>query len=317
MTQLTPMKRTSLSGQIADIDLKLLRIFKTVVECGGFSAAEVELNIGRSAISRQMSDLETRLDMHLCQRGRSGFQLTDHGRLVYEATQELLVDLEKFRANVNAVHSRLIGELTLGLTDNMLTDPNSPVVNVLGTFHQQEPEVKINLQVAAPNEVERAVIEGRFNMGIVPQHHDLPGLTYYDLYDETSLFYCGRNHPLFDVPSDHLNIDTVSQHDFIAPGYTHSVMLKEQFPQLKASATSYQVEGIATLILSGQYIGFLPKHYASLWSDQQLMRALLPDILNYQVPFKIIVRRDSRPNLLREALLQAFKHPDTSTTGYA
>ena len=60
-----PAKPTSLSGQLADIDLKLLRVFKTVVECGGFSAAEVELNIGRSAISRQMSDLETRLDIHL------------------------------------------------------------------------------------------------------------------------------------------------------------------------------------------------------------------------------------------------------------
>ncbi|GGK56077.1 LysR family transcriptional regulator [Amphritea balenae] len=304
------MKRSSLSGQIADIDLKLLRIFKTVVECGGFSAAEVELNIGRSAISRQMSDLETRLDMHLCQRGRSGFQLTEHGRLVYEATQELLVDLEKFRANVNAVHSRLIGELTLGLTDNMLTDPNSPVVDVLGAFHQQEPEVKINLQVAAPNEVERAVIEGRFNIGIVPQHHELPGLEYYDLYHETSLFYCGHNHPLFNTPAARLSLNTISQYDFIAPGYTHSVMLKEQFPQLKACATSYQVEGIATLILSGQYVGFLPKHYAALWHDKQLIRALLPDTLSYQVPFKIIVRRDSRPNLLRLALLKAFKESD-------
>ncbi|MGY8871643.1 MAG: LysR substrate-binding domain-containing protein [Pseudomonadales bacterium] len=304
------MKRSSLSGQIADIDLKLLRIFKTVVECGGFSAAEVELNIGRSAISRQMSDLEARLDMHLCQRGRSGFQLTDHGRLIYEAIQELVIDLEKFRANVNAVHSHLIGEVTLGLTDNMLTDPNSPVVEILGAFHQQEPGVKINLQVAAPNEVERAVIEGRFNIGIIPQHHDLSGLEYYDLYDETSLFYCGHNHPLFNVPDDQVNIDTISQYDFIAPGYTHLVMLKKQFPQLKASATSYQVEGIATLILSGQYVGFLPKHYAVLWSDKQLMRALLPQTLNYKVPFKVIVQPDSRPNMLRKTLLNAFKKYD-------
>ena len=300
------MKRTSLSGQIADIDLKLLRVFKTVVECGGFSAAEVELNIGRSAISRQMSDLETRLDMHLCLRGRSGFQLTEHGRLVYNATQELLVDLEKFRANVNAVHSRLVGELTLGLTDNMLTDTNSPVVDVLGKFHQQEPEVKINLQVASPNEVERAVIEGRANLGIVPQHHTLPGLEYHDLHHETSLFYCAQRHPLFDCPASEISIARISEHDFIAPGYTHSVLLKEQFPQLNAAATSFQVEGIATLILSGQYVGFLPDHYAALWVDKGLMRALLPETLSYQVPFRIIVRRDARPNLLRAALLAAF-----------
>ena len=59
-------------AQIADLDLKLLKLFKTVVECGGFAAAETELNISRSTISIHMSKLEARLGLSLCQRGRSG-----------------------------------------------------------------------------------------------------------------------------------------------------------------------------------------------------------------------------------------------------
>lgn len=300
------MKRMSLSGQVSDLDLKLLRVFKTVVECGGFSAAEVELNIGRSAISRLMSDLETRLDMHLCQRGRSGFQLTDHGQLVYDSTQELLVDLEKFRANINAAHSRLVGELTLGLTDNMVSDPNSRIIEVLGQFHQQEPEVKISLRVAAPNEVERAVIEGRANIGVIPYHHQLPGLEYHDLHTETSQLYCGARHPLFVLSDEEVDQQQMQDYDFIVPGYAHTMRLKGQFPDLKATATSYQVEGIATLILSGQYLGFLPRHYAAQWADRQQMRALMTETLNYQVPFKVITRRDAQPNLLRSAFQQAL-----------
>src|SRR5262245_43366815 len=35
----------ALLGQLSDMDLRLLRVFKTVVECGGLSAAELELNI--------------------------------------------------------------------------------------------------------------------------------------------------------------------------------------------------------------------------------------------------------------------------------
>lgn len=306
------MKRMSLSGQVSDLDLKLLRVFKTVVECNGFSAAEVELNIGRSAISRLMSDLETRLDMHLCQRGRSGFQLTDHGQLVYDATQELLVDLERFRANINIAHSRLVGELTLGLTDNMVTDPNSPIIEVLGQFHQNEPEVKINLRVAAPNEVERAVIEGRVNLGVIPYHHQLPGLDYHDLHQETSQLYCGARHPLFALPDHEIDMQLMRDYDFIVPGYAHSMLLNENFPELKATAISYQVEGIVTLILSGQYIGFLPSHYAAQWADKQQLRALQPDTLHYQVPFKVITRRDAQPNLLRSAFLQALCGPEAS-----
>ncbi|MDU1797383.1 MAG: HTH-type transcriptional activator BauR, partial [Pseudomonas aeruginosa] len=87
-------------GQVSDFDIRLLRIFKTIVECGSFSAAESTLGLSRSAISLHMGDLEKRLGMRLCQRGRAGFALTDEGREVYRATQTLLAALEGFRAEV-------------------------------------------------------------------------------------------------------------------------------------------------------------------------------------------------------------------------
>lgn len=39
-------------GQVSAMDLRLLRVFKSVVECGGMAAAELELNIGISTVSR-------------------------------------------------------------------------------------------------------------------------------------------------------------------------------------------------------------------------------------------------------------------------
>ena len=38
-------------GQLGDYEIKQLKIFKTVVECGGFAAAETRLNISRPTIS--------------------------------------------------------------------------------------------------------------------------------------------------------------------------------------------------------------------------------------------------------------------------
>ena len=46
------MIKKALLGQISDTEIRLLRIFKTVVECGGLTAAELEVDIGRSTISR-------------------------------------------------------------------------------------------------------------------------------------------------------------------------------------------------------------------------------------------------------------------------
>jgi hypothetical protein len=40
-----------LPRQLGDTHIRLLRIFKMVIESGGFAAAEIELNISRPAIS--------------------------------------------------------------------------------------------------------------------------------------------------------------------------------------------------------------------------------------------------------------------------
>ena len=67
-----PAVRPHTLAQVSDFDVRLLKLFRSVVECGGFAAAEGALGIGRSAISQQMADLEQRLGLRLCQRGRAG-----------------------------------------------------------------------------------------------------------------------------------------------------------------------------------------------------------------------------------------------------
>ena len=66
------VKKKAVLGQISDTDIRLLRVFRSVVECGGMAAAELELNISTSTISRHIKDLETRLGLTLCRRGRGG-----------------------------------------------------------------------------------------------------------------------------------------------------------------------------------------------------------------------------------------------------
>ena len=70
---------------IQQADIRLLRVFQTIVHAGGIAAAEMVLNVGRSTISRQLSDLELRLGIKLCDRGPGGFALTEEGTRVFEA----------------------------------------------------------------------------------------------------------------------------------------------------------------------------------------------------------------------------------------
>ena len=171
--------------QLQDVDLKLLRVFMTVVRCGGFSAAQATLNVSQSTISEQMTTLETRLGLKLCERGRSGFRLTEHGVATYEAAQRLQVAVESFCVDTDALKKHISGKLYLGIIDNTVTDSASPLPNALQAFVSRGHDVHLDVYVGTPAELEERVLDGRLHIAVghFPLH--VPGLTYTDLYCRT------------------------------------------------------------------------------------------------------------------------------------
>ena len=82
--------------QISDVEISQLKVFKAVVTNGGFSAAQLELGLSRSTISGKMTELETRLGLSLCRRGRGGFFLTTDGQRIFEQTENQFFVLKSF-----------------------------------------------------------------------------------------------------------------------------------------------------------------------------------------------------------------------------
>ncbi len=108
------MNKTSIIPKpIAEYDLRLLRIFASVVENGGFSNAEAALGITRSTISIHMSNLEERMKLTLCLRGRGGFSLTEDGQTVYRAVINLFESLNDFSFLIGTLSKELSGELVI------------------------------------------------------------------------------------------------------------------------------------------------------------------------------------------------------------
>ncbi|PWC32028.1 LysR family transcriptional regulator [Azospirillum sp. TSO22-1] len=301
-------KKARALAAVNDTDIRLLRVFRTVVECGGFSAAEVELNISRAAISLHMADLEKRLGLRLCRRGRAGFLLTDDGKLAYEAALRLLAGLESFRSEINAAHGRLRGELNIGITDNLVTLPQMRVTNALRALKRAGPEVRVNIRMIPPNEVERGVLDGRLHVGVVPARSALPGLAGFPLYREESRLYCGRGHPLFDASVGEMTRAAVEAADAIAPTRAQPPPEAADLQQaLNTTATATDREGVAFLILTGCYVGFLPTHYARQWVERGAMRELLPDTHRYSLEFHAVTKKGTQPNLVLERFLDLLK----------
>src|SRR5690606_39992402 len=176
-------------ARVSDVELRLLRVFQAVAQYGSFAAAESALGISSSAISLHMSELEKRLGMRLCQRGRAGFALTDQGREVLRASAAMMAAIEDFRSEINQLHQRLRGELNIGLMNNLVTQPRMRITAALRKLRRQSDEVHINISMSTPGEIERGLFDGRVHVGALPMTNRLSGLDYHPLYDERSLLY--------------------------------------------------------------------------------------------------------------------------------
>jgi len=288
-------KSRALLGQLSDMDLRLLKVFKSVVECGGMAAAELELNIGTSTVSRHIKDLETRLALVLCRRGRAGFALTADGQQVYDQTLRLLASVDAFRSGIDDIHHRLGGQLNVAVFDKTATNPQAHLGEAVARFCEAAPEVQLNLHVASISAIERGIIDGGFQVGIIPSHRNSRSLAYVDLFGETMQLYCGPSHPLFTGSHAGLTWEKLRAHAFAGLGYHSPNMELSHRAQLRRKATGFDQEAIATLILSGKFLGFLPDHYADTFGQRGLMRVISPKRFNYTCRFVSLVRKSPVP----------------------
>lgn len=300
------MTRKALLGRISDVDIRLLRVFRAVAACGGVSAAELELNIGRSTISRHLTDLELRLGVKLCDRGPAGFALTIEGEQVLEASSRLVAAINDFQTRVDEVHQRLSGRLAIALFDKPVSNPGARLSDTITDFDEIAPEAVIEIHKEPVNVIESGLLSGRFDLGIIPTHRPSASLDYFPLYSEQMYLYCARGHSLFGRSDSGIRQAEVQRHKYAGIGFHSPNMMVSHRLSLTRSADVFDEEALAALILSGRYLGFLPDHYAEDFVERGEMWRLRPDIYHYQSDHAAIVRRSPRPSRLVKVFLDCL-----------
>lgn len=294
-------------GQISDYELKHLQVFKAVVECGGFSAAETTLNISRSTISLHISNLESRLNVVLCRRGRGGFALTDEGAIIYRMTQKLMDNLSEFRNTVNNLNRSLTGQLRVVLSDHICLDPRCGFTELVQAYSQQAPQVLLRTDMASMAEIERRVLNDEADIGFIPYHRELEGLDYLQLYSDRCYLYCASSHELAGRSDNDISDQEIRKAAATHAGLKPHEEVNQQLLDLNLAATAYFYDVRLSLILSGHYIGFLPEYYAHPYVEAGQLQALKPNNRFYTLGVAAVSRKTSRPHKPRELFWQLLQ----------
>ena len=293
-------------GQIGDYEIKQLKIFKTVADCGGFSAAETELNISRSTISIHISNLESRLHLTLCRRGRAGFSLTEEGQVVYDATVKLLGELDHFRNTINSLDDKLSGSLTVLFSDTISLDARAGIPAVFRHFSEVASEVYLTSEVAKMTEIERQILSEEADIGFIPYHRSLDGLEYQSIFTDNCYLYCSNDCPLFDLADSELSDDIIDGFPAVYAGMKSQENINGHLTNMNIKATAYNYDSRLALLLSGRYIGFLPESYAQSYVDAGKLKCLAPQQRFYSSEIMAITKKTTTVSRVRTLFIKTL-----------
>lgn len=276
---------------VRDSDISLLRVFVAVAESGGIAAAQARLNTAPSTISTQLSDLETRLGLRLCQRGRAGFALTREGRLVLNSAYRLLTDLGRFTAEVAATQDQISGTLRILIVDGISDNADLRLPDAIRSLRRDYPLLHLDIALADPDAIGPAILKGEADVALAWLPLVLPSLSVEVLFHEEEIICCGRGHPLFDRAPDDLTIADLEGADWARELFHTARPLPFARPPVSTATTNF-IEGLLHLVLAGTHIAYLPRASVRRWIEAGQVRPLLPGAFTARLPISLVSRSD-------------------------
>ena len=300
---------------IDDLDIRLLKLFLVIADTGGFSAAQYQLNMHQSSISKKMSDLETRLGMSLCQRGRGGFKLTCDGLKVYEASKQLLSHIDDFQQKINDIRNVSSGSVSIAFTDNLATNKNCHIQMAISHFCRKYSKVDIYSHIYDSAMIEQSLLDNKVEIGITSPEVFKSSLKYTYLFNEQQYLYCTPSHPILALKRT-VSLEDIMQHPIVDRGLAHPVTpLSHVSEQIYKSKTT-SMEATAHMILSGYFIGYLPEHYARIWAERdEMVKIPAAEEAEYQAKFYLTVNEKQDLSCAAKALASAILEAHEVSSG--
>ncbi|MEZ5816988.1 MAG: LysR substrate-binding domain-containing protein [Hyphomicrobiaceae bacterium] len=228
-----------------------------------FKRAAERCNTTQPTLSEQLKALETRLDVVLVERSRSRVVVTPIGNQIVEIARRMLSDAADIRMLASSGGRELSGLLRLGLPPTI-----GPYLlpHVLPALHKAYPSLKLYVRESLPEELPRALEDGRLDLVITLL--PVPG----GELESAALF----REPLFlTVAADHAlaGRDVVRKEDLrgqdvlaLGPGHQlHEAVLSlctEFGARLRYDFEGTSLDTLREMVVMGLGITFLPGLYA-------------------------------------------------------
>jgi DNA-binding transcriptional LysR family regulator len=187
----------------ASMDWDKLKVFHAAAEAGSFTHAGERLGLSQSAVSRQVSSLESELSVSLFHRHARGLILTEQGELLYRTAHDVFMKLEAARTKLTDSRERPNGELKISTTPGIGVHWLTPR---LGEFLDLYPDIQVML-ITSDEELDLAMREA--DVAIRLRQPTQPDLIQRKLFSVHFHAYASPEYlKRFGTPKNHEDLDS-------------------------------------------------------------------------------------------------------------
>jgi molybdate transport repressor ModE-like protein len=145
-------------------DTTRMRLLVEIDRHGSVSAAAAAIGIGQPSASQHLRLLETAAGQRLVERNGRGSRLTEAGQVLAARAAQALSMLDAAEEELGALAGLQTGTIHLGAS----TAPGVYLLpDTLGCFRRSYPGVKVEVEIAASDEILRRLLAGRVQLALV------------------------------------------------------------------------------------------------------------------------------------------------------
>jgi DNA-binding transcriptional LysR family regulator len=242
------------------MDISALQAFLAIAETGSFSRAADTIFVSQPAISKRIAGLEDELGARLFDRIGRRVQLTPVGQALINPARAILNDIDDAKRRVANLSGEISGRLGLGTSHHIGLHRLPPA---LKRFHQDYPDVHLDLRFMDSETACRAVEQGELELAIVTLPTATLGpLNAVPVWDDPLEIVVGKMHPL--AAKRRINVDALVRYPAVLPGtgtFTRELILAALGPrreQLRVGMSTNYLEVLKMLVAIGLGWSALP-----------------------------------------------------------
>lgn len=256
----TDAVRPAFPSPSMDFDLITLKLFVAVVDEASITKAARKRHITGAAISKRISELESRLGVRLIERRNGAMYPTPAGKLLAQTARKLSGDLDALRVSISEHIDGARGEVrvfsgTSGIVGSLPDD--------LRDFSRRFPNITLQISERHSASVIEAVREGAADIGIHAPHVEANDLDTYPYHEVQLVLLVSLSHPL--ATRQAIWFEEAMAHEFIGMSVDSALgrLLERVMREQKLGmVTRFEVTGheaVRRLVEANIGVGILPE----------------------------------------------------------